>query len=74
MVELPVVRNISVAVPASTHAATAVGKVGAAATRPTAIPKPSAAKVSRATPVRPDRAAYRPPTTAPAPRAPISQL
>jgi hypothetical protein len=37
MVEFPVVRKMTVATPARPHAATAVGKVGATATRPTAI-------------------------------------
>jgi hypothetical protein len=36
MVELPVVRNTTLAAPVITHAATAASSVGAAATRPTA--------------------------------------
>ena len=39
-----------------------------------AIAYASAALVSLATPARADRAAYRPPATAPAPKAPSSQL
>src|ERR1700722_13349292 len=74
MVEFPVVRKVIVAAPVRTQAATAVGSVGATATRPTAIAYASAAQLSLATPVRAQRAAYRPPATAPAPKAPSSQL
>lgn len=74
MVEFPVVRKVTVAAPTATHAATAVCTVGATASRPTAIAYARAAHVSFATPVRPHRAAYKPPATAPAPKAPSSQL
>ncbi len=74
MVEFPVVKKAIVAAPVRTQAATAPGNVGASAIRPTATAYASAALLSLATPVRADRAAYRPPATAPAPKAPSSQL